>query len=378
MNSSKKQVVVIGGGVLGVSTAAHLMKHQGLDVTLVTEDSCGDGASGRSLSWLNSFLKHSPAYHALRVEGMKKYREFAVTHDTSDYLHYSGGAYWPGVGDIGVEELSEHLNSVGYDVEVLSPSEVAERGLGLDPDALPEQVMFTAEDGWVDLPSLIRVLLEEFRATGGKLRENAGKAAVDIKDGCVVGVLLGDGSRLPADEVVVATGPAVPQMLREVGVEIPDRTPVSVLVRTEPIDHGLNVVVNSPHVAVRPNIDGNLVLDRGWAEAHVLGDAESGYSIPDWVVERLLHEASSLLVGHPELHAVSCGIGPKPIPGDGEPVVGELDNVQGYFVAFAHSGATLALVIGELLARELTGSSEELLSAFRPRRFVADQAAVTG
>jgi glycine/D-amino acid oxidase-like deaminating enzyme len=45
-------VVVIGGGILGASTAAHLARG-GAQVTLVTAGSLGDGASGRSLAWLN-------------------------------------------------------------------------------------------------------------------------------------------------------------------------------------------------------------------------------------------------------------------------------------------------------------------------------------
>jgi len=46
-------VVVIGGGILGASTAAHLARG-GAQVTLVTAGSLADGASGRSIAWLNS------------------------------------------------------------------------------------------------------------------------------------------------------------------------------------------------------------------------------------------------------------------------------------------------------------------------------------
>jgi glycine/D-amino acid oxidase-like deaminating enzyme len=63
-------------------------------------------------------------------------------------------------------------------------------------------------------------------------------------------------------------------------------------------------------------------------------------------------------------------VGPKPIPGDGEPVVGELPGISGYHVAFTHSGATVGLILGELLADEVvTGRRSPLLEAFRPDRF---------
>jgi glycine/D-amino acid oxidase-like deaminating enzyme len=51
-------------------------------------------------------------------------------------------------------------------------------------------------------------------------------------------------------------------------------------------------------------------------------------------------------------------------------VLGALDEVPGYHVAFTHSGATLGLIVGELLADEVvSGEPSPLLAAFRPGRF---------
>ncbi|GAA3314383.1 hypothetical protein GCM10017710_20990 [Arthrobacter ramosus] len=44
--------------------------------------------------------------------------------------------------------------------------------------------------------------------------------------------------------------------------------------------------------------------------------------------------------------------------------------MPGCYVAFTHSGATLGLIVGELLADEIfTGSKHPMLSTFRPGRF---------
>jgi glycine/D-amino acid oxidase-like deaminating enzyme len=51
-------------------------------------------------------------------------------------------------------------------------------------------------------------------------------------------------------------------------------------------------------------------------------------------------------------------------------VLGPLAEVAGYHVAFTHSGATLGLITGELLAEEIvSGRPSPLLEAFRPSRF---------
>ena len=63
-------------------------------------------------------------------------------------------------------------------------------------------------------------------------------------------------------------------------------------------------------------------------------------------------------------------MGPKPVPGDGDPVLGALPGVAGCTVAFTHSGATLGLVAGELLADQvLSGEADPLLAPFGPGRF---------
>ncbi|HEY1733156.1 MAG TPA: hypothetical protein VGG23_01830, partial [Acidimicrobiales bacterium] len=60
----------------------------------------------------------------------------------------------------------------------------------------------------------------------------------------------------------------------------------------------------------------------------------------------------------------------RPIPGDGFPSVGAVDGLSGYYEAITHSGITLGIIIGRLLAREIVeGNVDELLRPFRPGRF---------
>jgi glycine/D-amino acid oxidase-like deaminating enzyme len=142
------------------------------------------------------------------------------------------------------------------------------------------------------------------------------------------------------------------------------------LVLTKPVEHGVRTVMNTPRAAVRPNPGSTFALDHDWYEEHITEHGDGSFSIPDDVVQELADEASKLIAGNPELKPASWKIGYKPIPGDGEPVLGELGQVPGCFVAFTHSGATLGLVVGELLAGEIqSGDRHPMLSTFRPARF---------
>jgi glycine/D-amino acid oxidase-like deaminating enzyme len=159
-------------------------------------------------------------------------------------------------------------------------------------------------------------------------------------------------------------------MVAECGQHIADATPVALLVRTKPVGIPLKAVLNTPRVAIRPMPDGALALDSAWSEEEIVVKAEGIYEIKDSTVRGLLEEASKVLKGNPKLEFDSYGVGPKPIPGDGEPVFGQLDGVRGYYVAFSHSGATLGLIAGELLAGEIANGTEHpMLARFRPGRF---------
>lgn len=129
-------------------------------------------------------------------------------------------------------------------------------------------------------------------------------------------------------------------------------------------------MLNTPRVAIRRKPDGAFALDSAWSEEEVGIAVDGSYEIRDSTVAGLLDEASKVLEGNPKLELADYGVGPKPIPGDGEPVFGALPTVSSYHVAFSHSGATLGLIAGELLAGEIaTGRPHPMLETFRPKRF---------
>ena len=365
-------VVVLGGGILGVSTAYHL-RRRGASVTLVTEAGLATGASGRSLAWLNSAARRSPAYHRLRTLGIDRYRTLTAREPGLPWLRFDGGLMWfPADEEARLRELFVYEQAEGYAAEWLSPDQIAEHTPGVDASAVPAcGAIFNPGEGWVDLPSLIDLLAKDFTARGGDLVLDAGPVTPLTSGGRVYGARTGRGRDFDADAVVLATGAAVPGTLARLGVPIGDRTPTSLLVRTRPVRTGLRAVLNTPRVSVRPTADGALVLDSAWSEAEIGHRADGAPEVEQSTVDKLLAEAGAVLAGHPELPFDSYGVGRKPIPADGEPVLGALDQFAGCYVAFSHSGATLGLIAGELLADEIiTGRPHPLLAGFTPGRFL--------
>jgi len=362
---------VVGGGVIGVSTARQLAR-RGVRVVLVTEGQLASNASGRSLSWLNSSATRSEHYHGLRMIGIDRYRTLAAQHPAADWLRFEGGLAWQPADRADVlRETHAHQVREGYDSVLLTADEVSQQVPGVDPAVIPTVgALFNPGEGWVDLPALIDVLVKDLIDRGGAVRTNTGPASVRLNGGRVSEVHTADGGRFGADAALLATGPQVPQTAAEFGVTIPDATSLALLVRTEPAHTPLRAVLNTPRVALRPAPGGSLAVDSDWTSSSITTGPDGTFSVPGEVVRELLAEATKVLTGHPALRPAWCGIGTKPVPGDGEPVLGLLGDVPGLYVAFTHSGATLGLIVGELLAHEIaTGTPHPLLAPYRTSRF---------
>src|ERR687889_2261510 len=121
------RVAVVGGGVLGVSTAQQLAR-VGADVVLVTEGELASGASGRSLSWLNSAGMRSEHYHRLRMAGIDRYRTLSAQHPGLNWLHFDGGLAWQAEDQADdLRRQYEHELAHGYDSQLLSHDQIAAR-----------------------------------------------------------------------------------------------------------------------------------------------------------------------------------------------------------------------------------------------------------
>ena len=365
------RTAVVGGGVLGVSTA-HQLARAGVEVVLLTEGELTSDASGRSLSWLNSAGVRTEAYHRLRMAGLDRYRTLAAHHRVGDWLRFGGGLSWTTAAEAQrMRDWHRDEWARGYESHLLGQDAVAARFGGVDPNAVPSTgAVWNPGEGWVDLPSLVRFLIKDFVAHGGELVTRAGHCRVSVVSGHVDAVTTAAGDRCAVDAAVLATGAAVPRMAAELGVTIPDATPVSLLVGTTPLRHNLTTVLNTPRVALRPGPGGTLSMDADWASNQIKSNEAGRYSVPDDVIPTLLAEATAVLSGNPRLEPAWSGIGPKPVPGDGDPVLGRADEIAGLSVAFTHSGATLGLIAGELIASEIINDEPHpLLAEFTVSRF---------
>lgn len=370
-NLEIETAVIIGGGIFGVSTAAQLAR-MGVRVTLLNDGPLGTGASGRSLAWLNSARRRSLPYHKIRQAGMERYRTFASQNPGVDWLKFDGGLTWDADDNANeIAQIYRYERDLGYEAELLSPQEVSARVAGVAGEAVTAQgAILNPGEGWVDLPTLIQCLAADITAAGGTITTNEGPADLIVENGRATGASTVGGQSYRADAVLVAAGASGPAILALHGVRIGDGTPIALLVETKPVDHPLRAVLNTPRVAIRPTLNGAFLMDSAWSEEEVVIQEDGSFKAKPETVQGLLDEARKVLDPVPELEVAAVHIGPKPIPGDGDPVFGQVQALPGCFIAFSHSGATQGLIAGELLGEEIAyGIRHPMLEHFRPERF---------
>jgi glycine/D-amino acid oxidase-like deaminating enzyme len=86
--------------------------------------------------------------------------------------------------------------------------------------------------------------------------------------------------------------------------------------------------------------------------------------------QRLLIRAAEFLPELAQAHVETVKLGVRPMPQDERPIIGPVPGISGLYVAVTHSGVTLAPLVGQSVAHEVTaGQPSPLLADYRIERF---------
>jgi glycine/D-amino acid oxidase-like deaminating enzyme len=360
------RVAVVGAGIVGASVAYRLSEG-GAEVVLIDGAEPGSGTTSTSFAWVNANNKLPRDYFELNLAGM---HEHGRLHDElgGEWLHPTGNLILPIEGELeNLVKRVERLRSWSYAAEMLPASTVNER---LEPQVVfpePERrVAYFPKESWVDAPALTNALVQAASSN------EAFTLVRDSARGIQVGgegatVRLENGETVHADAVVNATGAGAAPLAGMVGRELPlDVFPgllVRVVVPGEPLGH----LLHTPHINLRPDGPGYVLLHHGSIDEELTGDFAGA---EDPLCAELLERGRRVLPALEEAEIVEARFGMRPVPADGHSCVGGLSRLPGYYEAVTHSGVTLGPLVGRLLAREiLTGEVDPLIAPFRPDRF---------
>jgi glycine/D-amino acid oxidase-like deaminating enzyme len=363
------KVGVIGCGLIGAAVAREL-ELGGAHVVIFEADGPGRGTSGTTFAWVNSTNKAPREYHDLNVAGIRAHADLQARGAPGpQWFFQTGNLVWPER-----EDVTTRLERWGYPLRRITPREAH----ALEPDLrLPngaERLLLLPDEGYV-LPALLLArLLGEALDLGAELRHparvthfEAGRAGVRV--------WLEHGSSELVDAVVICAGRWTSPLLNDHGYALPmvdssarGSAAVGFLAYTRPTPVRLSRVLTMPHIHVRPDGGGRLVLQALDLDAHAVPDEELAVASP--IGRELADRLGTLLRGAERAELEAVRVGRRALPVDGLSVVGRLDDDARVYVVATHSGVTLALVLARLAVAEIAGErTEEVLGPFRPQRF---------
>ncbi|GAB4427292.1 MAG: FAD-binding oxidoreductase [Chloroflexi bacterium OHK40] len=371
------RVVIVGGGVTGLSAAYHLARRGAARVVVVEKEWVGAGSSSRAAGIITGLLWSETGVLARK-------RSLALFRELSDELE---GYRFRDVGCLNLfdapswrerQALLPLYERLGAPFEILSAAEIRLRWPALTPP--DEQIgLFDPHGGYSEPDEYLPALVRRCRQLGVEIREGTMAEGLLLQGGRACGVRLADDS-IEADAVIYAVYAWTLALGSRDGVRPPVKTVVHQRYLTAPLAEppALPAINANPLGGyIRPASGGRLLagveaLDREEIKVTDLSFRLEGVDAPTALREGLGSRFGRLvptLTGAPWQEE---RVGLISFSMDGEPVVGPVAALPGLYLAVAfHSGGfAYNPVVGELLAdMVIDGRPRMNLAAFSPERF---------
>lgn len=371
MNDRDDLVIVVGGGVIGLSVAFELLRRGRAVEVLDRSDLSGVAtrAAAGMLAPVSEIELEDPAVLALALDSLDLYPDFVAELEKvagRSCGYRTDGTLWVALNRDDVAEL-DHLEET-FTVKLermparrLTSKQVVELEPHLSGRVL--EGLLVERDLQVDPRALAIALREGIRRLGGSVLPDTRVEEIAIAGGWARGVetLAPDGSRTrrSCGAVVLAAGAWSTAEIRSPVSGLGVRPLKGQLVRLTGA-RLLRHVVRHPDVYLVPRDSGELLLGATMEEVGFDASVTAG------AVYDLLRQARLLVPSLYDLEWVEVSVGFRPASADNRPVVGPT-GTGGLYVAVGHGrqGVLLAPATGRYLAECVaSGRTPDALQPF--------------
>jgi 4-methylaminobutanoate oxidase (formaldehyde-forming) len=341
MIPAKAGVVVIGGGIIGCSTAYHLARYHKADVVLIERGKLTGGSTWHAAGLVGQLRSSASITQVLRYS-VDLYKKLEAETGQATGWRQTGCLRLATNADRWTEfrRQATTARSFGLDMHLLSPIEAKGIWPLLDVADLVGAT-FMPSDGQASPSDIAQALAKGARMRGAKIHEGIACTGFEIRDGRVRAVLTAEG-RIECEKVVICAGLWSRQVAAMAGVSVPLQAVKHQYVITEKIagiEPGMATIRDPDRRTYFKEEVGGLVF--GGYEANPIawgtGDAPENFEFQllddDW--DHFEQHMEQALARIPALG--SAGIkqminGPESFTPDGNFILGEAPEVRNIFV----------------------------------------------
>ena len=264
---SSTDVVIVGGGIVGLSTALSLAR-RGVSAVVVEKGGIAGEQSSRNWGWVRR-MGRDPRELPLIVQALRQWDDMALTVGRDVGFRRSGILYLCETeADVAHhEDWLRRAGDLAFDTRIVRGAELA----ALLPGASRSfpAALYTASDGRAEPEKAAPAIAVAAQALGAVLVDNCAVRRIEAAGGRVTGVLTEKG-RIACSTVVVAGGVWSSRLVRPLGVRLPQLGLRSSVLRTAPVEGGPEGAAWGHGFAYRKRLDGGYTIAQGSRSRHDL------------------------------------------------------------------------------------------------------------
>jgi glycine/D-amino acid oxidase-like deaminating enzyme len=263
----KADVVIIGGGIVGVSTAWFLAK-QGVNVVLCEKGHIAGEQSSRNWGWVRSQGRDTREL-PMMLESMRIWEGIEVEIG-EDVGFTRAGCLYMTKSEKQLKQYADWLSiarEYGLDTQVIEGKELdrhvsnaSSRWLG---------AMYTASDAWAEPHKAVPAIARAAMRSGAMLLTSCAVRGIETEGGELSAVVTERGS-IQTSTALCAAGAWTSMFCRSLGISVPQLQVRGTVARTSPADVILNGIMYDRKIGIRRRQDGGYTIGHGTVLDHFI------------------------------------------------------------------------------------------------------------
>lgn len=266
----RAEVVIIGGGIVGVCTALFLAE-RGVHAVLCEKGAIAGEQSSRNWGWCRT-MGRDPRELPLAIESLQLWRGMNARVGAETGFRQCGTLYiCPDEAAVAKREAwLPHAREHELDCRLLRGEEVGQVLTGLAQTW--SGALYTPGDGVAEPTMAVAAIAAAAQRRGAVILTRCAVRGLDLAGGRVSGVVTERG-RIACERAILCGGTWSSLFARRHGLRLPLLKVLASVMRTAPVEAGPSVAGWGPGLALRRCFDGGYTVSSGGVVAEVVPDS---------------------------------------------------------------------------------------------------------